>query len=116
MNTMIAEAQSITDTTEASEQNVVPAVIHSSATLPASTHVQKNKHLSFENFFPFKLYEMLQEAGSLGLSAAVSWLSHGRAFIITDNELFMTQLVPMYFKSTEYRSFQRQCCLWGFHR
>ena len=116
MNTMPAEAQSTTDTSVASEQIVVPTVISSSAAFPASTHMQKNKYLSFENLFPFKLYKMLQEAGSLGLSAAVSWLPHGRAFIITDNKLFMTQLVPMYFKATKYRSFQRQCGLWGFHR
>ena len=77
---------------------------------------RKNKPRSLEDLFPSKLYEMLEEVETLGLSAAVSWHRHGRAFIIKDKELFMAHVVPHFFKATKIRSFQRQCHLWGYKR
>ncbi|KAL7532069.1 hypothetical protein ACHAXR_004409 [Thalassiosira sp. AJA248-18] len=66
--------------------------------------------------FPTKLYEMLEGAESLDLSAAVSWLPHGRAFIVKDKELFIAKVLLRFFKATKMRSFQRQLNLWCFHR
>ncbi|KAL7533700.1 hypothetical protein ACHAWF_004596 [Thalassiosira exigua] len=69
-----------------------------------------------KDLFPAKLYGMLDEVESMGLSGAVSWLDNGRAFKIHDNDLFMKEVVPKFFKATKIRSFQRQLLLWGFHR
>jgi len=114
MNTMTG---SLVDTTVADEIKVTSMASSSTIdNLPSVTHLKQNKSRHFEECFPTKLYKMLETAGSLGLSAAVSWHPHGRAFIIKDKELFMTQLFPMFCKATKYRSFQRQCGLWGFHR
>ena len=66
--------------------------------------------------FPTKLYEMLESVGLLGLSDSVTWLSHGRAFAVLNNEKFMDYVVPMFFKQTKIRSFTRQLNLWGFKR
>mmetsp|Transcript_11583 Transcript_11583/g.24716 ORF Transcript_11583/g.24716 Transcript_11583/m.24716 type:complete len:346 (+) Transcript_11583:305-1342(+) len=77
---------------------------------------RKSKSRPFEELFPSKLYEMLEEIEALGLADAVSWRPHGRAFFIKDKDLFITKVVPKFFKATKIRSFQRQCHLWGFQR
>ena len=66
--------------------------------------------------FPTKLYEMLEIVESLGLSHAVSWLPDGRSFKVKNPAQFMDLVAPLFFKFTQYRSFQRQLNLWGFHR
>ena len=66
--------------------------------------------------FPTKLYKMLEIVESLGLSHAVSWLPDGRSFKVKNPAQFMDLVAPQFFKFTQYRSFQRQLNLWGFHR
>ena len=85
---------------------------------PSATRLRrkKNKPRPVEDLFPSKLYQMLEKAEALGLSAALAWRSHGRAFAIRDKELFVDRVMPMFFKATKLRSFQRQCHLWGFKR
>ena len=46
----------------------------------------------------------------------ISWVNGGRSFQINNRGLFEKQLMPLYFKATKLRSFQRQLNLWGFER
>ena len=46
----------------------------------------------------------------------ISWVNGGRSFQINNRELFEKLLMPLYFKATKLRSFQRQLNLWGFER
>ena len=47
----------------------------------------------------------------------ISWVNNeGRSFQIINRELFEKILMPLYFKATKLRSFQRQLNLWGFER
>lgn len=69
--------------------------------------------------FPQKLHDMLEIASAKGFgssSNAVSWLHHGRAFKIHDEQTFMNSIVPKYFRQTKIRSFYRQLSIWGFNR
>ena len=70
--------------------------------------------------FPHKLYTLLENenpsSDCTSSSAAITWLPHGRAFIILDQHAFITVIVPKYFKQTKLRSFVRQLNLWGFIR
>ena len=69
--------------------------------------------------FPSKLYHILEltHTQKFGASSdAVAWLHHGRAFKILDEQVFMTSIVPMFFKQTKIRSFYRQLNLWGFKK
>ncbi|KAL7428292.1 hypothetical protein ACHAXH_002227 [Discostella pseudostelligera] len=68
------------------------------------------------NHFPFKLYDMLQYAANSEYSSAASWSVDGRAFIIHRRDVFLENLVPLFFKQTKFRSFTRQLNLWGFSR
>lgn len=54
-----------------------------------------------KNRFPHKLYRMLELASAqfFGYSSySVSWLSHGQAFKILDEDRFMMYIVPSFFK------------------
>ena len=46
----------------------------------------------------------------------ISWMPHGRAFIVKKPKLFAVDVLPRFFKQTKYLSFTRQLNLWGFKR
>lgn len=66
--------------------------------------------------FPWQLQKMLTEVESDGKSDIVSWLPDGKAFKVHNVSVFVAEILPSYFKQTKYKSFQRQCNLWGFER
>ena len=66
--------------------------------------------------FPWKLQDMLQTSISEGKESIVSWLSHGNAFKVHNVLVFVSEILPLFFKQTKYKSFQRQLNLWGFER
>jgi HSF-type DNA-binding len=66
--------------------------------------------------FPWKLHEMLQNVISDHKETIVSWLPEGRAFKVHNVPEFVCDILPLYFKQTKYKSFQRQLNLWGFER
>ena len=55
--------------------------------------------------FPYKLYEMIEYACNSEFSSSLSWSADGRYFIIHDKDVMMANLVPKFFKQTQYRSF-----------
>jgi hypothetical protein len=66
--------------------------------------------------FPWKLHDMLKECEMEGKDAVVSWQPHGRAFKVHNSRAFVADIMPLHFKQTKYKSFQRQLNLWGFKR
>jgi hypothetical protein len=67
--------------------------------------------------FPWRLHEMLDnEAGIEGFSSIVSWLPDGNSFKVHDQKAFVSQIMPLYFKQTQYKSFLRQLNIWCFER
>jgi len=50
------------------------------------------------------------------LSPIITWLKHGRSFIVRDNEGFVSEIMPRFYKLTQFKSFIRQLSLWGFKR
>jgi hypothetical protein len=66
--------------------------------------------------FPFKLHEMLSDAVKDGNEAIVSWQPHGKAFRVHKMKEFTETVMQRYFHQTQYKSFQRQLHIYGFHR
>eukprot|EP00986_Skeletonema_menzelii_P004328 scaffold1464_cov149-Skeletonema_menzelii.AAC.24 len=64
--------------------------------------------------FPRKLFEMLDVESSRIRSGCVAWSSCGRAFRIADVAVFSEEILPAYFKTSKFSSFQRNLNLYGF--
>lgn len=66
--------------------------------------------------FPAKLFNMLKEAEAHGHDDVISFLPHGKAFMIHKPEEFAQEIMPKYFKTGRLSSFHRQLNLYGFKR
>jgi hypothetical protein len=63
--------------------------------------------------FPSKLHSLLE---SREYEHIISWQPHGRCFVVNDQNSFVEQVMPLYFKQTKFASFQRQLNLYDFKR
>ncbi|XP_049408000.1 heat stress transcription factor A-8 [Solanum stenotomum] len=73
---------------------------------------------SFENGvsvapFLLKCYEMVEDESTDGL---ISWNQSEKSFIIWDVPKFSSELLPKYFKHSNFSSFIRQLNIYGFHK
>jgi hypothetical protein len=66
--------------------------------------------------FPLRLQRMLDKLEAECDTDTISWLPHGRSFLVHDPEAFVDQLMPLYFNQTKYSSFQRQLHMYNFQR
>jgi len=66
--------------------------------------------------FPLKLQRILDRLEADGNTDIISWLPHGRAFLVHDSTRFVNELMPVYFNQSKYSSFQRQLHMYNFQR
>jgi HSF-type DNA-binding len=67
--------------------------------------------------FPIKLHSMLQDIETEGThSDIISWNSKGNSFVIRKPHEFTKFLLPNYFRTSKFSSFQRQLNAYGFTR
>jgi hypothetical protein len=66
--------------------------------------------------FPWKLHELLNTAETSSYNNVVSWLPDQNSFKVYQVDRFVEEIMPLYFKQTKYKSFQRQLNMWGFQR
>jgi hypothetical protein len=64
--------------------------------------------------FPVKLHKLLQAAELQGKTDIITWLPDGLRFKVIDKTRFASEIMPHYFASSTYKSFQRSKNLWGF--
>jgi HSF-type DNA-binding len=57
--------------------------------------------------FPGKLHDLLSYAEHSGLEWIISWVHHGKAFMV-HSQHHLLQIIPIFFGQTKFRSFQRQ--------
>lgn len=69
---------------------------------------------SLRAHFPWKLHRILEHAQKEQLSDVISWLPGGKSFRIHDKDRFSKEIMPHFFKSSTYKTFQRNLNLWGF--
>lgn len=66
--------------------------------------------------FPRRLYKMLQSESGKSSHGMISWSESGEAFRIADVAIFSSIVLPMYFKTSKFSSFQRNLNLYGFSK
>lgn len=66
--------------------------------------------------FPIKLYLMLQEVAKNGKEDIISWAPDGLSFQVHDSDRFLVEILPSYFRQTQFKSFQRQLSFYRFKR
>jgi hypothetical protein len=78
--------------------------------------VEKDKRGGTTLPFPNVLHRILDQASTDGYGEIISWQPHGRSFHVHDQERFVSEVMPNYFRQTRFSSFQRQLSLYGFLR
>lgn len=63
--------------------------------------------------FPVKLYALLSQPN---LSHVISWMPHGRSWKVLKPRIFETAVLPVFFESDNYHSFNRVINAWSFRR
>ncbi len=72
--------------------------------------------------FPARLHDLLTLSLDEGndsegdISSVISWLPHGRSWVVHDKVQFLKKVAPSHFQITKYESFLRQVNGWGFKR
>ena len=66
--------------------------------------------------FPLKLHRILDQAEKDGKKDVISWLPHGKAFLVHDVDRFVNEIMSQHFNQTKYPSFQRQLHMYAFNR
>jgi len=95
----------------------LPHVYRDFSTVPDSAGFVRKKTGGVSQPFPEKLYIMLEaESQRPAQSNIVSWLPHGRAFIVHKPKQFTQDVMPIFFRQSKLTSFQRQLNLYGFRR
>jgi hypothetical protein len=69
--------------------------------------------------FPRRLYLMLESEAKLQATSSdhvdiISWSESGKAFQITNPKLFSSEVLPKYFRTSKFSSFQRNLNLVSF--
>lgn len=87
------------------------------ARVPASAEGQRHSKLrSASTHFPTLLHMVITRAEQNGYSHICAWHAHGRSFSVYKRDLFVSEVMPNYFRQSQYASFQRQLNLYGFRR
>mmetsp|Transcript_19334 Transcript_19334/g.44054 ORF Transcript_19334/g.44054 Transcript_19334/m.44054 type:complete len:239 (-) Transcript_19334:173-889(-) len=99
----------------------IPCLFHPSNTkVPHKSYPRTGKR-GVPQQFPRRLYEMLEVESSSQSSQdfdkkIIRWSKSGRAFKISDTKTFAEILLPRYFKTSKFSSFQRNLNLYGFSK
>ena len=64
--------------------------------------------------FPWKLHRLLDESMEKGYENIISWTNGGRSFRVHNKGEFTARVMPLYFDTGKFKSFQRSLNLWGF--
>ena len=81
----------------------------------AQIPADKRKTAPFESF-PEKLHRILKDAEADAFDDIISFYPNGRSFGVHDPKRFLHEIMPRYFNTARYPSFQRQLNLYGFNK
>ena len=96
---------------------ITPSEIDSNQPLPeGAIRVVSGSGFRYVVPFPWRLHELVEALEETGNEHILSWIKGGQQFKIHDPDLFTSEIIPKFFKSSSLKSFQRQMHLYGFQR
>ena len=72
-------------------------------------NLRKHKMLKF----PLKLHAILLDPNNESL---ITWLPNGHSWRVIKRKMFEKEVIPLYFRHSNFSSFMRQVNGWGFQR
>jgi len=122
-----------------SQSSNITSTTTKSKKMPRSTLASRRPALAFKGptpevaqqlRFPWKLHLLLERCeyehqqkriaavtdNSPVLDMPISWLPCGKAFKVHDKERFVQEIMPSFFGTQSFKTFQRNLNLWGFTR
>jgi len=84
-----------------------------SSSSQASTIITTTFPYSITQNFPETLYEILSDPANCNI---LSWLPHGKGFVILNRQLFASHILPQNFDGAKFTSFTRRLKRWKFKR
>ena len=85
--------------------------------VPVSQEGNDDLRVSKDFQFPCRVHDMLARSVTDGFEHIVSWQrGNDEAFKVHEPDMFVARVMPLFFKQTKYKSFQRQLNLYGFLR
>ncbi|CAJ1952404.1 unnamed protein product [Cylindrotheca closterium] len=122
--TALIETPKVTTTTTATSSSSKSAVESPDTVVSDDDEYRQPAEASMKSspkreIFPQKLMEILSDET---LSDVVSWLPHGRSFVVVRPDIFTAKVLPKYLppidsrSSTKYPSFTRKLNRWGFRQ
>lgn len=78
----------------------------------APTHRRHNQHKTRPAFIN-KLWNMVNDDNNKDL---IQWADDGKSFIVKNREVFVHEILPRYFKHSNFASFVRQLNMYGWHK
>ncbi|KAL9187448.1 hypothetical protein ACHAXT_001551 [Thalassiosira profunda] len=110
-----SSARATKETTHPSGRQPVKHIYHDYGAVPDTDQHFRKKTGGVATPFPEKLMNML-DIESVRRPSIVSWLPHGRAFLVRRPKEFSGEVMGDHFKQSKLTSFQRQLNLYGFRR
>lgn len=83
--------------------------------LPQQPQPQQSstRHTKTRPAFVNKVWSMLNDESNMNL---IQWSEDGKSFIVVNREEFVHQILPKYFKHSNFASFVRQLNMYGWHK
>ena len=105
---------SITPTVNYNNNNVTTTNSDNKQTIQHNTNTQRrhNPHKTRPAFVN-KLWSMVNDINNKDL---IQWAGDGKSFIVTNRESFVHNILPRYFKHSNFASFVRQLNMYGWHK
>ena len=104
------------DSSNNSSDSTAVSTVHSKESLDGITDPILQLTAGIQVSFPLKLQRILDKLEAEGKTDIISWLPHGRAFLVHDSDALVAEFLPVYFTQTRYSSFQRQLHMYNFQR
>lgn len=78
-----------------------------------TTAVKRSTTQKSRPTFVNKLWNMINDDSNFGL---IQWSDDGRSFVVTNKEELVHEVLPKYFKHSNFASFVRQLNMYGWHK